>query len=127
MFGGVLAHQEWRLGKVDPMNRGENLAALPRHHAPRRRVTLVAHDPRAERLSGDVFRDVAFTQAVRGLQNRDHARRRSAHARGRYHQARLLRGSCLRHDSRDGIESLAAELNDELPTRSNCVGVARTK
>ena len=89
------------------MNRGENLAALPRHHAARRRKTLIAHDPRAERLSGDAFRDVAFAQAVSGLQDRDHARRRSSRALGHDHQARLLFGSYLRRDSRHRIESLA--------------------
>ena len=48
------------------MNRGENLAALPRHHAPRRREPLVAHDPRTQRLSGDALRDVAFAQPSAG-------------------------------------------------------------
>lgn len=120
VLGGVLLRQEWRLGRIDPMNCGENFAALPRHHATRRREPIVTHDPRAERLSRYALRDVALAKAVRWLQDSDDARRGCAHACGRDHQARLLDRTYLRHHPGHRIEALRAELNDELPPRRGC-------
>jgi hypothetical protein len=45
VFGGILPLKEWHVGQIDPMNCGENLSALPRHHTTSRRESLIAHDP----------------------------------------------------------------------------------